>query len=74
VLSEKKVLSLKDRTQLMALLKEVIPKFRDLYQDQKISGVDVEFKVLEVPVSKDDKKDVVMLKQIRPLAKRVVTN
>lgn len=70
-LSEKEVLSSKDRKQLMKLLKGVIPKFRDVYPEQGIAGVDVEFKVLEVPDGEGDEKDVVMLKQIRPLAKRV---
>ena len=42
--------------------------FRDVYPNQNISAVDLEFKMLEVPKGK--KKDVVMVKQIRPLAKR----
>lgn len=67
-LSENLVLRRKDRAQLMGLLSEVIQMFRDVYLNQNISAVDLEFKMLEVPKGK--KKDVVMVKQIRPLAKR----
>ncbi|MGK0184775.1 MAG: hypothetical protein ACI9R3_000549 [Verrucomicrobiales bacterium] len=73
-LTEKVILSSNDRKQLMGLLKGVIPKFRELYPEQSISGVDVEFKVLEVPDNDGGEKDAVMLKQIRPLAKRAGTN
>jgi hypothetical protein len=69
-LSEKKVLSQKDRQQLMSLLDDVVPKFQALYQDQQVAGVDVEFKVLELPDPEGEERDVVMLKQIRPLAAR----
>ena len=70
ILSEREILSSNDRDQLMGLLDQVVPKFRELYPDEKISGVDVEFKVLEVPDEEGGERDVVMLKQIRPLAKR----
>jgi hypothetical protein len=69
-ISEKVVLSDKDRSKLMELLNDVIPKFQGLYPDQGVSGVDIEFKVLEVPKVDKGKKDMVYLKQIRPLAKR----
>ena len=72
-LSEDVILSARDQQQLMELLNGVIPKFKALYPDQGIAGVDVEFKVLEVPDpegGEGNEKDVVMLKQIRPLAKR----
>ncbi|MDB4527144.1 PEP/pyruvate-binding domain-containing protein [bacterium] len=69
-LSKKKILSQKDRKQLMSLLEKVVPKFQALYADQQVAGVDVEFKVLELPDSKGDQRDVVMLKQIRPLTAR----
>ena len=68
-LSEEVILSKKDRKQLMTLLNGVIPKFRELYSDLGPSDIDIEFKVLELPDGKGDEKDVVMLKQIRPLAK-----
>lgn len=74
ILSEKRILSNKDHAQLMGLLETALPKFKELYPDQEIPGIDVEFKILELPVNPDapddGKKDVVMLKQIRPLAKR----
>ena len=54
----------------MSLLEKVVPKFQALYADQQVAGVDVEFKVLELPDSKGDQRDVVMLKQIRPLTAR----
>ena len=54
----------------MSLLKVVVPKFQALYADQQVAGVDVEFKVLELPGPTGKERDVVMLKQIRPLAAR----
>jgi pyruvate,water dikinase len=69
-LSEDVILSSNDRKQLMELLNGVVPKFRQLYPNQEISGVDIEFKVLEIVDADGDEKDVVMFKQIRPLAKR----
>ncbi|NCF86516.1 MAG: hypothetical protein GWQ05_05380 [Verrucomicrobiaceae bacterium] len=69
-LSKKKILSQKDRQQLMSLLEGVVPKFQALYADQQVAGVDVEFKVLELPDPTGKERDVVMLKQIRPLAPR----
>ena len=54
----------------MDLLNLVIPKFRVLYSDQEIPAFDIEFKVLEETDAKGGKKDVVMLKQIRAIAKR----
>ena len=54
----------------MGLIDGVMPKFQALYPEQSIAGVDVEFKMMEVPKQDGGKKDVSMLKQIRPLAKR----
>ncbi|MCB1100122.1 MAG: hypothetical protein KDN22_31450 [Verrucomicrobiae bacterium] len=69
-ISRKVILSEKDRGKLMGLIDSVVPKFQALYPEQGIAGVDVEFKMMEVPKSDGGKKDVAMLKQIRPLAKR----
>ena len=54
----------------MSLIDGVIPKFRTLYPEHNISGVDIEFKMMEVPDAEGEKTDVAILKQIRPLAKR----
>lgn len=68
-LSGKDILSAKDRKKVNALLEIVVPKFQAFHTKQKVVGVDIEFKVMEVPDSSGDTKDVVMFKQIRPLAK-----
>jgi hypothetical protein len=69
-ISRKVILSSNDRDKLMGLIDGVMPKFQALYPEQSIAGVDVEFKMMEVPKQDGGKKDVSMLKQIRPLAKR----
>ena len=69
-ISETVILSKNDRSKLMNLLDHVIPKFQNLYPDRGVSSVDIEFKVLELTDGDEGEKDVVFLKQIRPLAKR----
>ena len=69
-ISRKVILSSNDRDKLMGLIDGVMPKFQALYPEQSIAGVDVEFKMMEVPKQDGGKKDVSMLKPIRPLAKR----
>lgn len=69
-LSRERILSKNDRKQLRGLLEIVVPKFRALYADQGVEGADLEFKVMEFEDASGDERDVVMLKQIRPLAKR----
>lgn len=73
-LSGKRILSESDHAQMMELIGIALPRFQQLYPEHEISGIDVEFKILELPENPDSPdegtKDVVMLKQIRPLAKR----
>ncbi|MEM7387330.1 MAG: PEP/pyruvate-binding domain-containing protein, partial [Verrucomicrobiota bacterium] len=71
ILSGKEVLSAENRAQLLGLIELVAPRFREVYPEQGIQGVDVEFKLMEVPDGTGEEVDVMMLKQIRPLADRV---
>lgn len=69
-LSGEEVLSKNDRKKMMRLLEVVVPKFRELYAEEGVIGVDVEFKVLERKIEGAKNEDVVYFKQIRPLAAR----
>ncbi len=66
-LSGETILSRNDQKKLMTLLEVAVPKFQAYQKAPPGSGVDIEFKVMEVPDGDGGKDDVVMFKQIRPL-------
>ncbi len=67
-LSGKDILSSSDRKKLRTLLEIIVPKFQTFHAKHKVTSVDIEFKVMERRHPDGDTEDVVILKQIRPLA------